>query len=240
MDSFLQPSSPFFLLNYFFNQRWHMKVYFLSGLGADERVFRLLDLSFCEPVFLQWIRPLPGESLAAYALRMRAQVPETHPAIVGVSFGGMLAVEMAKQDALLRAVIISSAKTRAELPGWIKASRYWQVYKWLPHELMRWIARRCNWLFGAEQPHTKKIFQSIIDDSNISFDTWAIDAVIHWQNTIVPPNVVHIHGSKDRLLRYAQVHCHETIPGGHHLMVLDHAGAISALLKQYLSRGTAG
>ncbi len=213
---------------------WHMKVYFLSGLGADERVFRFLDLSFCEPVFMQWLPPLQGEDLRTYALRMRSGITEAHPAVVGVSFGGMLTVEMAKQDPLLKAVIISSAKTRSELPGWIKACRFWPLYKWLPHELMRWIARHGNWLFGAEQQHSRKIFKAIMNDSDIAFDAWAIDAVIRWQNTITPSNIVHIHGTADRLLPYALVHCQETIQGGKHLMVMDHAAAIHPLLKKYL------
>jgi hypothetical protein len=32
------------------------KVYFISGLGADKRAFSFLDLSFCEPVFINWIQ----------------------------------------------------------------------------------------------------------------------------------------------------------------------------------------
>jgi len=40
-----------------------MQVYFLSGLGADKRIFELLNLSFCEPVFIDWIPPQQNETL---------------------------------------------------------------------------------------------------------------------------------------------------------------------------------
>ncbi|HLG39082.1 MAG TPA: hypothetical protein VI461_05410, partial [Chitinophagaceae bacterium] len=66
------------------------KVYFISGLGGDKRVFSFLDLSFCEPVFIEWIKPLKKESLESYALRLRNQIPEKNPVIVGVSLGGMM------------------------------------------------------------------------------------------------------------------------------------------------------
>jgi hypothetical protein len=46
------------------------KVYFISGLGADKRAFSFLDLSFCEPVFIEWIKPLKNETLQGYALRL--------------------------------------------------------------------------------------------------------------------------------------------------------------------------
>jgi hypothetical protein len=39
------------------------KVYFISGLGADSRVFSFLDLSYFEPVFLDWLPPQKKESL---------------------------------------------------------------------------------------------------------------------------------------------------------------------------------
>ena len=52
------------------------KVYFISGLGADKRIFSFLDLSFCEPVFIDWITPLKNESLESYALRLRKQIPD--------------------------------------------------------------------------------------------------------------------------------------------------------------------
>ena len=63
------------------------KVYFISGIGADKRVFSFLDLSFCEPVFLDWIAPNKQESLESYALRLRNEIPEAHPVIGAVIEG---------------------------------------------------------------------------------------------------------------------------------------------------------
>ena len=88
------------------------KVYFISGLGADKRAFSFLDLSFCEPVFIEWIKPLHKESLQQYALRLKEQIKEASPTIVGMSFGGMLATEIAKLDATAKIIIISSNKLK--------------------------------------------------------------------------------------------------------------------------------
>lgn len=213
-----------------------MKIYFLSGLGADKSVFHFLDLSFCEPVFLDWIPALPGETLAAYALRMRELIPDEHPYIVGISFGGMLAVEIAKRDAAIKAFIISSAKTKHELPGWIRACKYFPAYKWLPDGLMRFIASKCNWLFGAEQKASIKIFKQIIAESNVPFNTWAVNAVVLWDNETVPPNVFHIHGTLDLLLPYRCVTCNASVKHGKHLMIMDHAEEVSRMMRGYFIR----
>ena len=113
------------------------KVYFISGLGADKRAFSFLDLSFCEPQFIEWIKPLEKESLKSYALRLRKQIPEEHPTVVGVSFGGMLATEMAKEDKLMNVIIIASNKSSAEFPAYLRVGKYLPVYKWLPEKLIK-------------------------------------------------------------------------------------------------------
>lgn len=37
-------------------------IYIFSGLGADERVFKQLNFSSLEPVFIDWIEPLENRS----------------------------------------------------------------------------------------------------------------------------------------------------------------------------------
>ena len=43
-----------------------MKVYFISGLGADEKAFQLLQLPGVEPVHLNWMPPLKKESIDCF------------------------------------------------------------------------------------------------------------------------------------------------------------------------------
>src|SRR5688572_14688140 len=105
------------------------KVYFISGLGADERAFSFLDLNFCEPVFVKWIRPLEDETVPAYAARLKAQIPDDFPTIVGLSFGGMVAVEIAKAFPYKKLVLLSSAKTQREIPFYLKSMRWLPLHK---------------------------------------------------------------------------------------------------------------
>ena len=63
------------------------KVYFIPGLGADKRVFNFLDLSFCEPIFIDWIKPSVAETLTSYAQRLFETIQDEKASIVGVSFG---------------------------------------------------------------------------------------------------------------------------------------------------------
>jgi len=210
------------------------KVYFISGLGADKRVFSFLDLSFCEPVYIDWIKPVSKESLQSYALRLRQSIPEPDPIIVGISFGGMLATEMAKADPGTHVIIISSNKTADEFPKYLRIGKYFPFYKWMPGKLMKQSAYLIKWVFGRNGKEQKKVFLEIIRDTDPDFTKWAIGAILNWKNKEIPANLVHMHGTADRLLPHRLVRADHLIKGGNHVMPMDSHEEVSALLKQLI------
>jgi pimeloyl-ACP methyl ester carboxylesterase len=210
------------------------KVYFISGLGADKRAFSFLDLSFCEPVFIEWIKPQEKESLKDYALRLKNQITDPHPTIIGVSFGGMLATEIAKSDPSVKAIIIASNKTKNEFPKIFLAGKYIPAYKWVPPSLLKKATLIRNKFFGPKGEKQKQIFREILNDADTDFSKWAIYSILHWDNAEIPANLTHIHGTSDRLLPYRLVKADFTIKGGSHLMVMNQHDDISALLKKLI------
>jgi pimeloyl-ACP methyl ester carboxylesterase len=209
------------------------KVYFISGLGADKRAFSFLDLCFCQPVFIDWIKPLEKESLKSYALRLRQQIPEEHPTVVGVSFGGMLAAEMAKDSKLMNVIIIASNKSSAEFPGYLRVGKYLPVYKWLPEKLIK-NKSLLNWILGVKKDEKRKLMAAIIADTDPFFLKWAIEAILYWKEKTVPANVKHIHGTADKLLPYRLTKADHTIEGGTHIMTLYKHKEISDLLSKLI------
>ena len=210
------------------------KVHFISGLGANKRAFSFLDISFCTPVHVEWITPLPNESLQAYALRLRATIDEPNPTIVGLSFGGMLATEMAKADASCKVILVASNKTHKEFPFYLKIGKYLPLYKYLPNKSMSKSSRFFGLLLGAKGKEQRATQKLILQESNPVFTKWAISAIMKWQNKIVPKNIIHIHGTADKLLPLYFVQADYFIKGGEHLMVMDKPEEISALLKKLI------
>lgn len=92
------------------------KLYVFSGLGADQRVFKYLNFGALEPQFIDWIRPETNEPIEAYARKLAAEINVEKPILIGLSFGGMMAVEIAKLRETENVILISSAKTAAEVP----------------------------------------------------------------------------------------------------------------------------
>jgi len=92
-----------------------MKIYAISGLGADQRVFKFLQLDH-ELIPINWIIPLKNEPIQSYALRLAKSIDlEEEFALLGVSFGGLIAVELSKILNPKITILISSIETKNEL-----------------------------------------------------------------------------------------------------------------------------
>jgi hypothetical protein len=88
-----------------------------------------------------------------------------------------------------------------------------------------------NYFLGAKKRSTKKYVKQVAEKADANFYRWAIGAILSWQNEIVPPNVVHIHGTNDKLLPSKFIHADALINNGGHLMIIENAQEVSPLIK---------
>jgi len=213
-----------------------MQIFFLSGLGADKTVFQFLNLGDHEKIFIDWIEPGKNESLPDYALRLKKSYIPDEALIVGLSFGGMLATEIAKEYPLVKAIIISSSKTVYEVPPYYKTGKIMPLHDWVSSEVQRWFMMRMKWFFGLNTNESIKIYEDLIRNCNTGFNRWAVNAILHWNNTEVPENIIHIHGTHDKVLPYKYIQqANYTIQKGEHLMVMEQPAVLSHLLKEIIN-----
>ena len=211
------------------------KCYLLSGLGADGTVFQYLDFEGVEVEYMEWLPPLPKETLPAYAKRMTQKITTPHPILVGLSFGGMVAMEIAKQIPVKKLILISSAKERKELPWFYRFSAKLKLQKILPYTLIKRTNGFTYWLFGATSAHEKALLKEIFRKTPTTFLKWAINAILTWKNTEIYTHILHIHGDKDRILPYKNVKDTLCITGGGHSMIVNKAHEITPLINKFLN-----
>ena len=214
-----------------------MKIYFISGLGADKRIFQKLVLSsFLEPVYLDWVIPQTNESLPAYAHRMAALIDSTKPFyLVGVSFGGMIATEIAKQLSPQKTILISSVPISQQLPWYYHFLGQLYIDKVIPATLLTSSNALTYWLFGATDLQTKSLLKQILKDTDKRFLKWAIRAIVTWNNETKPVNLVQINGTTDKILPVRFTNPDFVIPKGGHLMVYNQPPKVSAILASILT-----
>lgn len=211
------------------------QLYIISGLGADERVFQKLDFEGYSVHFLHWLIPEKGETLKDYARRMAAQIPVPEPVIIGMSFGGIMATEISKQIEVGKIIIISSVKTRSELPPYFKIAGRLRFHRLIPIRLFTWPNPITNWLFGTEGKEENKLLAAVIKDTNLVYLKWAIEEILLWKNNSAAPDLVHIHGTNDRLLPYRHITDAISIDGGGHLMILNRAETVTSIINKILT-----
>lgn len=209
-------------------------IYCISGLGADEQIFSKLQLHNSQLVFLKWLIPQPNETISNYATRMFAQVQDDNPVMMGVSFGGMICLEIAKIYPVKQLFLISSAKTKQEIPWWLRAVGTLRLNRLLrprPHPLIYPIE---DYFLGAVTKEEKAMVASFRKTIDQSYLQWAIHQIVNWQNVTIPPNVIHMHGTVDRVFPYWTVKATHLVKKGRHFMVYSKAEEISRLMNSYL------
>lgn len=213
-----------------------MKVYFISGLAADGRVFRHIQLpADYEAVYLEWLRPDKDESLTNYAGRMSGQIDTTEPFyILGLSLGGMIAAEIVRLLPHGRLILIASIPHAGHLPVYYRWMQRLRLQKLVPVRAIKTgvYLRR---YFTTESKEDKEMLRQMIRDADPYFIRWSLNAVLEWQNYEPPQDMVHIHGTRDIVIPVRYTRPTHIIPGGSHLMIFDRARDINEVLSEILS-----
>lgn len=213
-----------------------MKAYFISGMAADERVFKYVRLpEGYEIVHLTWITPQKDESLPSYALRMAERIDTSQPFIlVGLSFGGMLVTEIAKRFPPVKTILIASIPLSTHLPGYFRVAAILRLHKVIPIGLVKTAARLKRFITN-EKSEDKKLLWEIIRSCDPAFIRWSMEAILKWKNEEMPQLVLHIHGTRDEILPARYTKPTHIIPKAGHLMVMTRPDEVNTILYNALA-----
>lgn len=207
-----------------------MKIYCLSGLGVDERAFKNIIPKGIELVHIPWIAPHKKESLNSYALRLFNSIPlETNYSLIGVSFGGMVALEFSKLRRPKNLFLISTIPSKSYLRPSFKFGAAFSLHKLLPTFLLKKTNLFTYYLFGIRSKEDKQLIKEILKETDGHFLKWAIHAIVNWKNKENINGTV-IHGAKDRLLPRTK-DVHHSIENAGHFMIVTKGSTITKIIE---------
>ena len=207
----------------------------VPALGADARLFEPQRKAFPQLIVPPWISPAKSESLPSYAARMAQSVspsPETPLILGGVSFGGMLAYEMARHVKPRAVVLIASCRARKSLRpsrvSWRRLLPLLPAWAWSAAKPFSGPALRVASRMSASQ---RKLLATMFKEMDSRFMRWVIQAIMRWDpQPLEGVPVFQIHGARDFLIPARRVEPDVLIPDGGHMINLTHSDEVNDFL----------
>lgn len=202
-------------------------IYCISGLGADEMAFSRLKLQGYKLVYLPWLLPHNNESIEQYAIRMCAGITEENPILMGLSFGGMMSIEISKILPVKKIILISSIKSAVELPWWMMRAGKLRLNKIVSMRSYKILEPIQNRFLGVKDKDEIEMVRNYRKNVPEIYTNWAINEVLNWKNNWQPPAIFHIHGDNDKMFPIKNVSPTHIIKGGGHFMIMNKAAEVS-------------
>lgn len=210
-----------------------MKLYVISGLGADFKVLEKINFpESLEVVFLDWLIPENKEDFHHYVERMADRVDDSEPfALLGYSFGGLIVQEIDKIKSAEKVVIMGSIKSDKEKSRFIKFGEMSRITKYLPQSM-----------FNVKSAAIYSVARNIVDPKNpklMEYFTvrdqyylkWGIQKVSDWKFE-ENPKVIQILGSKDIVFPVKYSKPDYVVQNGTHLFPATKPKQVSKILNE--------
>ena len=169
-------------------------------MGADKRMFQNFSFEGFNVVHIDWILPLENETIQNYAFRISENIINENAILLGLSFGGMLAVEISKIKKFKKIFLISSAKTKSEIPFYFRFLGKLNLLKIIPVSFLKKVNFITYFVFGARSNSEKILLKNIVKNTDEKFLKWALYQIINWKNECFDENIIHIQGNRDLIL----------------------------------------
>jgi pimeloyl-ACP methyl ester carboxylesterase len=207
----------------------------LPGLGADGRMFEAQRGAFPGLVVPEWIEARAEELLRDYARRLAATINVPRPFYLGgVSFGGMVALEMAKALRPAGVFLIGSARSNKSLPTFLKATE--RVSRNLSSGLIKRLGGTpvlLAYSFGLKNAEQKKLLRDMLMEADLEFIRWGCRAMMSWSSDECEGIPIHqIHGARDRIIPRRLVKPDLVVRGAGHLVNLTHPEEVNRFILE--------
>ncbi|NQX98957.1 MAG: hypothetical protein HRT73_13930 [Flavobacteriales bacterium] len=122
--------------------------------------------------------------------------------ILGLSFGGIIACELAKILNPEKVIHISSITNKKHLPFVFRLIGTIGIHKLIPSAWLSPPISFANWFFGIKKKENKQLLKEILHDTDKDFLKWAIGRLLSTEEIHQLENLIRIHGTNDKLVPF--------------------------------------
>lgn len=213
------------------------KIFFISGLGANELAFsRVGEVGF-EKKLVRWIPPTRKEDLGSYALRLinNYGIQDTD-IVVGLSFGGLIAQEISNIVGQQKVILISSFRDKNDLKLLYRQALSAGLHKlFLPFRIP-WVDEFIANMLNSGSSDSKPVLKEMLKTSDYNLMRWSLQQIADTAGLLNKDAVLYnIIGDRDRIVRLWRNDTTFLIKGGSHFMVYERANEITVIIREVVS-----
>ena len=214
-----------------------MKLYVISGLGADKKVFENINFpeKFSEIVFIEWLMPDVNESFQNYVKRMSEPINKDEKfCLLGYSFGGIMVQEINKLKPAEKIVILGSIKSDKEMSVTFHLAKKSRIFTKIPESYFGEKTVKSYAFFRKLfDPKNPKLWQYFVVQ-NPTYLKWSINKILEWKSD-ENPKVVQILADKDIVFPPKNSKPDYIIKNGTHLFPVTKHKEVSKILEEVFS-----
>lgn len=162
---------------------------------------------------------------------MCATIDEDNPVLMGLSFGGMISIEIAKLIPTQKVILISSIQSKWQIPRWLRLAGKLQLDKIIPLRPYKIIEPIQNSRMGVTTKEDIEMVNRFRKNTPQVYLDWAIHQILNWENEWQPPSLFHIHGDNDKILPIKKLKPTFIIKNAGHFMIMNRTAEVNDCLK---------
>ena len=213
-------------------------VFFMPGMAANSKIFEFIKLPKNFKLhYLEWYQPEVNDDLSSYVNRLSKKIHGQNIILVGQSFGGIIVQEISKIMVVKKVIIISSVKSRHELPLMMQLSRKTKAYRFLPLNWIDDFESLVVFVFGPMIKKRISLYRKYLSFRDENYLKWAIHQIVNWEQNKPNKNTIHIHGTHDLVFPSIYIKNAIFVNGGNHAMILRKATWFNENLPKLITQG---
>ncbi len=155
--------------------------------------------------------------------------------LLGVSLGGMLAIEIAELLPVKKLILISTIKNRREMPHRLEWLGHLPTKNQLLPKFAVSASRLLKPFYGKANPEGLKLFNDMLAEADLEFIRWGWEQIPLWKfdKEITTPHI-HLHGTADLIFPIKYIDHAITIAGATHYAIFNNAEQINKQISAWI------
>lgn len=205
-------------------------IYLLPGMTPEYPIFSRLTPLLPESEIVTYLPPRPRESLGSYCVRM-AEHMTADAVLVGVSFGGIVALEISRVLKPRGCILISSIRDPRQLPPWFRVLG--RIDPRTMSALIEMVGKLASVLPKKLSTRSVLRLRKLYGESG-AWHRWATSLVLGWRPKPFDFPIMQIHGDRDYTFPIRYVSADVCIKGAAHSLLVTHPQAAADAVLPFI------